>query len=89
VDQASPPQPPSKAKSGKTTLPRGGKIWLMTIVLVIVPLGGVLLLLYGAGRLAIASGARLPWTPRTSGWHFGTARSRRPKSEADPLWGKR
>src|SRR2546425_375956 len=42
VDQASPPQPPSKAKSGKTTLPRGGKIWLMTIVLVIVPLGAVL-----------------------------------------------
>lgn len=79
MEQASPP--PSRAKSGKTTFRRGGKVWLMTVVLVIVPLGGLLLLLYGAGRLAIASGARLPWTPRRSGRHFETVRSRLPKSE--------
>ncbi len=29
------------------------KVGLMTVALVIVPLGGVLLLLYGAGRLAV------------------------------------
>jgi hypothetical protein len=61
----------------------------MTVVLVIVPLGGLLLLLYGAGRLAIASGARLPWAPRRSGRLFETVRSRRPKSASDPLGGPR
>jgi hypothetical protein len=62
----------------------------MTVVLVIVPLGGLLLLLYGAGRLAIASGARLPWTPRRSGRHFGTARAlATTEIRSDPLGGPR
>ena len=32
---------------------RNGKVGLMTLALVIVPLGGVFLLLYGAGLLAV------------------------------------
>ncbi|HEV8640437.1 MAG TPA: hypothetical protein VGV13_05005 [Methylomirabilota bacterium] len=32
---------------------RSAKIWFITIVLTVVPLGGALLLLYGAGRLAV------------------------------------
>lgn len=32
--------------------PGRGKIWLMTLVLLVVPAGGILLLLYGAGLLA-------------------------------------
>jgi len=32
--------------------PRRGKVWLMTLVLVVVPAGGIFLLLYAAGLLA-------------------------------------
>jgi hypothetical protein len=32
--------------------PRRGNVWLMTLVLVVVPAGGIFLLLYAAGLLA-------------------------------------
>ena len=35
--------------------PRRGNVWLMTLVLVVVPAGGIFLLLYAAGLLDIGA----------------------------------
>jgi hypothetical protein len=32
---------------------KSGKMWLLTAALLLAPLGGVILILYGAGRLAL------------------------------------
>lgn len=45
---------------------RSAKIWLVTIVLAIVPLGGLFLLLYRAGRLVIRK--RRPATDSYDDW---------------------
>lgn len=43
------------------------KLWLMTLVLIVVPLSGIAVLLYGAGRLA-RGGRRVPPTDPYDEW---------------------
>ncbi len=59
-------------RSGVATKARNRKAWLMTVALVIVPWGGVFVLLYGAGVLiAAAAGSLDEWlTLRDRGTAF-------------------